>query len=116
MQRYMFWLTGLLGLALILAPFVLSYNTDNDALWCCVILGAVMVIASLIEGLMQDDTPWEYWIIGLAGLAAIIAPFVAQYNGAEQRTQMWASFILGLLAVLLAAFEIFIDRPQSAFE
>ncbi len=114
MKRYAFWITGILGLALVLAPFVLGYNNDNNALWSSVILGAVILLASILEGLVQDQSNWEYWLAGLAGVLAIIAPFVLQFSGAGQSTQMWSSIVLGALVAVVAALEVFSGgQPQT---
>ena len=113
MKRYMFWLTGLLGLALIVAPFVLGYNTDNNALWASIILGTAILIVSVLEGVVRDLSNWEYWIAGLAGVLAILAPFVLQFNAPEKSTQMWVSIILGAIVAVLCLYEITGGEAQT---
>ena len=113
MNRYMFWLTGLLGLALILAPFVLGFNNDTNALWSSIVLGAVILVVSVLEGALRDLSNWEYWLAGLAGILAVVAPFVLQFNTAEQSTQMWASIILGAVVTLLCIYELSTEQTQS---
>jgi general stress protein CsbA len=112
MKRNMYWVTGLIGLALLLAPFVLGYNGDNNALWASIVLGGVILVASALEGFVQDHSNWEYWLAGLAGILAIVAPFLLQFNGAEQSTQMWTSIVLGVVVVLISLYEITTETPQ----
>ncbi|MEW5960624.1 MAG: SPW repeat protein [Chloroflexota bacterium] len=42
----MYWLTGILGLIMIVAPYVLGFSGDPGALWTNIILGAVVFLAS----------------------------------------------------------------------
>ena len=113
MNRYMFWLTGLLGLALIVAPFVLGFNTDTNAMWSSIVLGAVILVASVLEGAFRDASNWEYWLGALAGILAVVAPFLLQFNTPEQSTQMWTSIILGAVISLLCIYEISAEGLQT---
>jgi hypothetical protein len=101
----MYWLTGILGLLLILAPFVLGYTIDSVALWSNVILGAIVVAASAIKGFFPDQTHWEYWVAGIMGILAIIAPFVLHFSTVA--TALWASIILGIIVAVLSGYEVF---------
>ena len=76
----MYWLTGILGILLIIAPFILGYRGDSPALWSNVILGAIVVIVSAIKAYIPDTTRWEYWIAGIGGVLAVIAPFVLHFS------------------------------------
>lgn len=110
MRRYMFWVTGILGLALVLAPFVLGYSDNAGALWSSIILGGVVVLVSLYEGLVRDKSDWEYWLAGLAGVLSILAPFLLNFSAVA--TAMWVSIILGLLVVIVAGFEVASGEPD----
>jgi hypothetical protein len=46
----MYWLTGLLGLALVVAPFALGYSGDPTALWSSIILGTVVALVAIPAG------------------------------------------------------------------
>ena len=80
----MFWLIGLLGVVLILAPFVLNYRDDANAQWSHVILGVVILVAAVIEALDRSTSNWEYWVAGVAGVVADAAPFLFNFR-AERR-------------------------------
>jgi hypothetical protein len=108
----MFWITGLLGLALGLAPFVLGYAAHGIALWTSLILGAIIVLFSII-GLTSaaEDKRWVNWVVGLAGLAALIAPFIFGYSNHAQ--PLWAGLILGVLLAILDGYKVF-QTPEPA--
>lgn len=107
----MFWITAVLGLALGVAPWVLGYADHVAAMWTSVILGLIVFLASaagLIARPAQER--WEYWVIGLAGVAAFVAPFVLGYsNHAEP---LWTALILGTALAVLEAFGLF-RAPQT---
>lgn len=106
----MFWVTLILGLALVLAPFILGYNNNAPALWTSVILGAVMALVSGYKAAVKDVADWEYWVAGIAGLLAVIAPFVLGFSA--QATAMWTVIILGVLALIASAYQVFV-RPRT---
>ncbi len=112
MKSQMFWLTGLLGVALILAPFVLTDHEDTNAQWSSVILGVVILAASIIAPFDQGTTNWEYWVAGVAGVVVVAAPFLFNFRAADQSTEMWTSIVLGVLTVLAAGYEALL-RPQQ---
>ncbi|MCZ7542119.1 MAG: SPW repeat protein [Anaerolineae bacterium] len=113
MKSKMFWLTGLLGVLLILAPFVLNYRDDANAQWSHIILGAVILIVSIIEAVDQSTSNWEYWAAGLGGVVAILAPFLFNFRSADQATQMWTSIILGALLVIVSGYEVLLKQPAE---
>lgn len=105
----MYWITGLLGLVFIVAPFVLGYTTDPTALWASVILGAGILLVSGYKALVRDMTKWEYSVAGLLGLLAILAPFVLGFSAFT--AALWTTLILGAVVAILAAYEVFIVKP-----
>ncbi|MGE5042346.1 MAG: SPW repeat protein [Candidatus Levyibacteriota bacterium] len=96
----MYWITGILGLALAVAPWVLNYTGNGVALWSSVILGGLTVIASLIEGAQHDRAAWEYWAAGILGILAIISPFALGFSAYS--TAMWTTVVLGVLIAIFA--------------
>jgi hypothetical protein len=99
----MYWITGILGILLIIAPFVFNYTSDPAALWSNIILGALVVIVSAIKGFIPDRTRWEYWLAALLGLLAILAPFVLNFTFAY--AALWSSIILGVVTAVLAGYK-----------
>jgi uncharacterized membrane protein HdeD (DUF308 family) len=101
----MYWITGILGLALILAPFVFGFSANASAMWSSIVLGAVITLASIVEGWTRDDRNWEYWVVGLAGILAILAPFVLGFSSVSGA--LWTAIILGAVITLLAGTKVF---------
>lgn len=107
----MYWVTGIIGVLLVIAPFVLGFTANPPALWASVILGLAVLVVSIITGLVHDTANWEYWLIGLCGLAAIIAPFVMGFSN-HVRPE-WTNIILGALAIILSAYQLFYAKPSA---
>ena len=113
MKSKMFWFTGLLGVILILAPFVLSYQDTANAQWSHVILGVVILVLSVIEALDEGISNWEYWATGVAGIVVVLAPFLFNFSASDQSTEMWTSIILGAVTAILAGYEVFKPKPET---
>jgi hypothetical protein len=101
----MYWLTGIFGLAMAIAPFVLGYSNEPMAMWTSIILGAVVLLASLFEGMDINKAKWEWWVVGVAGILAVIAPFVFGFNTLVMA--LWTFIALGVVMLLLAGYEVF---------
>jgi len=97
----MFWITGILGLALGLSPFAMGFASHGIALRASLVLGVMVVAVSLI-GLASKpmDKRWEYWALGLFGLTTFIAPFIFGY--ARHAQSLWAGLFVGA-ALMLAS-------------
>ena len=108
----MYWLTALLGVALGVAPFLLGYADNTNAMLTSIILGVIVLIASVIESLDEEKARWEYWIAGFAGIFAIAAPFLFGFSALT--SALWASVAVGAVIVLLSGYEIlFVESPTS---
>jgi len=107
-----YWITGLLGLAFGVAPWVFGYSNDTYAMWTSVILGAAIVLFSGYKALVQDrEQKWEYWAVGLVGVLAVVAPFVFGFTALT--AALWASIIIGGLVVLLSGYEVFFSQETT---
>lgn len=107
----MYWITGVLGLALIIAPFVMNYSNNPAALWTSIILGAIVLLVSAYKAWAKDEARWEYMVAGIAGLLAVFAPFILGFSALT--TAMWTSIILGGLLAFLAGYEGFFAKPRT---
>jgi bacteriorhodopsin len=101
----MYWVTGILGLILAVAPWAFGYNDNMVALWTSLIVGAATIIVSIIEGAQADRQQWEYWAAGILGLVAIFAPFVFGFG--NYANAMWSTVILGVLIAVFAGSRAF---------
>lgn len=101
----MYWFTGLFGLAMAIAPFVQGYQDNPVAMWTSVVLGVVVFAASLMEAIDVRHAKWEWWVAGIAGILAVLAPFVFGFTAVT--VALWTLLILGAIIVILASYEVF---------
>lgn len=113
----MFWITGLLGVGMAVAPWVFNYSNDSTATWASVIAGGLVALASAAKGLMQvieaetETANWEYWVAGIAGVAAIAAPFVLGFTALT--AALWTSIIVGGLVVIASGYEVVTTQQKA---
>jgi uncharacterized membrane protein HdeD (DUF308 family) len=107
----MYWITGILGLLLILAPLVLGYSDNGTALWTSIIIGAAVAVTSGIESLIRDVSNWEYWVVGILGILSFIAPWVLGFSA--KATALWTSLVLGAAIAILAGIKVFTPGEQQ---
>lgn len=100
----MYWVTGLLGFALALAPFAFGYSDNAVAFWTSLIIGGATIIVSWIEGMREGTEKWEYWMAGILGVVAILAPFALGFSA--QTTEMLTSVAAGVLIALFAGSKL----------
>lgn len=106
----MYWLTGILGLGMLLAPFVFNFVDNPAALWTSLILGVFAVGLSFIEA-VHKDASWEYWVVEGVGLLAIIAPFVFGFN--THANAMWVSIVAGVVLVAVAGSKLLFGQTET---
>lgn len=104
----MYWFTALLGVVFITAPFLFQYSSDTIALWISLVVGAVLVVMSLLEAVFEDRDTWEYWVAGGAGIVAILAPFILGFSAAA----VWTMAIAGVATVLATGLKLSSGRTQ----
>lgn len=96
----MYWFTAFLGLVSIAAPYFLNYSGNVPALWTSLIFGAVLVVVSVMEGFANDKDSWEYWVVGAAGIGAILAPFFLGFDFIAEA--VWTMVLVGIVTVVAA--------------
>ena len=106
----MYLLTGFLGIVSLLAPFLLGYNADMAAMWTSLAVGAVLLVAAVFEGYARGKEKWEYYLAGIVGLGAIIAPFVLGFSMLS--AAFWTLVIVGVVAILTAGMGLFPGQTE----
>lgn len=106
----MYLLTGFLGIIAIVSPYLFGYNDDTVALWTSLIMGGVLLAASILEGIAADREKWEYWVVGVAGLVAILSPFALGFSALS--AALWTLVIIGGVTILAAWMKLFPERPR----
>jgi len=90
----------LLGLWLIIAPFVLGYANLAAAQSNDIIVGIIVAIVAAIRSFGAYAARGWSWINILCGIWLLIAPFVLGYSNAP--TPLWNDIILGIIIAVLA--------------
>jgi VIT1/CCC1 family predicted Fe2+/Mn2+ transporter len=106
--KTMYWIMSILGLVLFIAPFVFGFSANTAAMWACIILGLVVALSAGYKAIAQDKAKWQVVLILIAGILAVINPFILGYN--TNAGGMWTSIIMGVVMVILAGKEIHIHR------
>jgi hypothetical protein len=89
-----------LGLWLIIAPFLLGYGAIPGPMWNDVLIGIIIAALAALRLSSPGHSGWASWTNLVAGLWLIIAPFViAGYTAAAT----WNDIIVGIIAASLAA-------------
>lgn len=104
----MYWFTGLLGVLMVIAPWVLRFSDNTAALWTSIALGAVLLVLAAVEAYQKGEVMWEYWVAGLVGLLAIVAPFVLSFSSLT--VALWSLIVLGGLALIASGYAVFTHR------
>lgn len=100
----MYWLTGIVGIFMIAAPYVFNYSDNTTALWTSIISGFVVAGASLWEAVATRKENWEYWVAALVGVFAIAAPFLLGFGHILSAT--WTTVIAGAVVAVLAGYKV----------
>jgi hypothetical protein len=104
----MYWFTGLLGVLMVIAPWVLRFNDNTTALLTSIALGTILFLLATVEAYQKGNVMWEYWVAGLVGLLAIVAPFVLGFSSLT--IALWSMIVLGGLALIASGYAVFTNR------
>lgn len=102
------WISFLLGLALFVAPWALSYARNMPALALSLFLGPLICIFAFLGLIAEPESDWPRRIVFLAGMCALGAPFLL--GSAIPRTAIAALITLGLLASAVSTAGM-LNRP-----
>lgn len=98
-RRWQDWTVVLAGILLVVAPYVFNETSNSTALWTTGIIGAAMAISGLLSASTRYANAMEF-LPALCGIAAFFAPFVGNFTNLTATS--WTSYIVGVVAVLLA--------------
>jgi len=104
------WTSWALGLWLLLSPWALFFDNEPRALENALAVGALVIIAEIVELSIFRD--WEEWINVLLGAWLAISPWTLGIGNAAAR---WNFLIVGILVLALALYEIR-ERQAAAVE
>jgi hypothetical protein len=101
------------GLCLILSPWVLGFAAETGAAWNAWIVGAAIALVAI--GALVAFKEWEEWANLVLGLWAIVAPWVLGFAGLIAAAT-WTHVVAGLIVAVLAGIELWFThhRPATA--
>jgi uncharacterized membrane protein len=102
--RIMNWVMALAGLWAGTAPFILRFGDVRRALWNGLIIGAVVIVLSLVAALSEDNSNVKSidWVNAVLGLWLVFAPFILGYTATV--VAMWSSIVAGIVLLVLAVW------------
>ena len=95
------WSSWILGIWLVLSPWMFFYDQETRAMENAVVIGAIILIAEVVELSIFRD--WEEWINVAAGAWLVVSPWVL---GVASVAARWNFVIVGSLVVILALYEL----------
>lgn len=98
----------LLGLWLVIAPFLLSYATSasrgND-----ITIGVIIALLATFRLLGAYRAAWLSWLNALLGIWLIVAPFILGYDSSSA---LWNDVIVGLFIAFLGLWSATASRSR----
>lgn len=96
------WLTGVVGVWEILAPFIIGYSNVGAATADAIILGILLAGFGLWVGLGKATGTVRTlnWINAMLGLWVLLAPFILGYSGTSGGAT-WNDVIVGVVVIIL---------------
>ncbi len=101
-----------IGLALVLSPWVLGFSAEQAAAWNAWVVGAL--IALIAAGALFAFAAWEEWANLVLGIWAVLSPWILGF--AAVSAAMWVHVIAGLIVAVLAGLDLWYvsKRPSTA--
>lgn len=97
-----------LGVWLVLSPWILQYTAASAAAWNAWILGVVIVAAALAAIFAYRE--WEEYIAVLFAAWLIVSPWLLGFAGTA--AAVWNQIVVGVLVGLLAVWSAFAERQR----
>jgi uncharacterized membrane protein YczE len=109
MRRWQDWANLVLGIWLILSPWILGYSATSAALWNALIVGVVVGLMAFLH--LQNGPLWEEWVNVVLGVWLILSPWILGFSAQGNAT--WNAVVVGLLVGVLA-LSVAREKPKAA--
>jgi hypothetical protein len=100
-----------LGVWLVISPWVLQFAAEPRAMWNAVILGVVIAAAAILALVQFHE--WEEWADMAFGLWLIVSPWVLGF-AETLATATWNFVVVGVLTIGLAAWSLRDERQRTS--
>ncbi len=104
------WITVVLGVWLIIAPFILTFPS-MVAMWNSIIVGVIVLILSWIRAANPASSPGLSWINAILGLWLIVAPFVLRM--VSSTSARWNDIVLGIAVIVFSVWAALATRMRT---
>jgi hypothetical protein len=92
----------ILGLWLIIAPFVLGCTSYRHSEWNSIVVGVIVAALAAIRIWGGRSASWLSWIIAALGLWMIVSPWI--YSNSDVNAILWNDIIVGVIILVLGAW------------
>ena len=103
------WVNVLLGIWVIISPFIVQFARLPAAMWNNVIVGIIIALLALVHTSMPRQSGWS-WANVILGIWMIISPFAL---GVMTTAILWNNIILGIVIALVAAGNASVTAPAA---
>ena len=117
----------LVGLWLIIAPFVLGYSDQTSPTAASILFGFLIAVIAALRVFRMPDASWLGWVNVILGLGILFAPFYVNYGYTGNPYQayvqfplfnadsipLWNSVIAGAIAAVLGAASALMERAET---
>lgn len=105
-RRYAFFINLILGLWLLVSPWVLGFTSMVTPMWSHIIVGVIIALLALWRALEPADESrvWASWAMAVLGLYSVISPWVFGYSATTRLvlSDVVAGIIIAALAIWTA--------------
>ena len=92
----------ILGLWLIIAPFVLGFTAHTHSEWNTIIVGILVATIAAIRIWGGRGASWLSWINAGLALWLIVSPWI--YGNSDVSAILWNDIIVGVVVLVLSAW------------
>jgi len=111
-MKWSAWITVLVGVCLLAAPFATGYNTlSNVATAEAVVLGVLIAGLGLWTALGTEVPSYVDYLLIVCGAWSIIAPFALAYGNTGMARN--SDVIVGIVIAALAVYRTFLASPGA---
>ncbi len=107
-QQWEDWCSWGLGIWLLISPWALRFDLDSGATRVAVITGILIILTEMLT--LSFFQSWEEWVNVVLGLWLLVASWVV---GIATSAAVRNFVIVGLLVLILAAYEIWQGRSGA---
>lgn len=98
-----------LGIWLVLSPWILAYAAEPTAAWNAYVLGVIIAVAAVAALIAFHE--WEEWVNAVFGAWLIVSPWVLGFSALT--AAVGNQVVVGVLVGALAIWSVFTGRAHQ---